>query len=149
MNNTKKLTQYLRQYGTNIENWPKNLRAMGLTAAKYNDEFKQVLNQEKAFDTYLKNRMQPAYPHQLADSIISQTKHMPQHTPWLWSELTELFNAQGTFFKPVYALSFSLIIGLVVGMGMDNQEISTSQLASEDVELIQNYLYDSEDIYEI
>lgn len=117
----KTLTNCIEQYGFDIKQWPENIRTMGLEAYLNNAEFRQLIDEEHMLQSELNARMVPEARPDLASRIIQQAARISQaHHQQNWYQSFKQVLPEWNVFNPNYALGLSLVIGLVVGIGIDN-----------------------------
>ena len=129
-------------HGTDVHDWPEEIKQAGLKALESSSEFQAVLEKEVRFERVLEGRIYEEPDKDFAERIVLAAR--PKKTS-LWTHFSGFFSEliwEFDFPKPALsALSVSLVIVLLVGFTIGftntNGSISTETTQAD----IQEFLY--------
>ncbi len=144
--NKDRFQECLSLYGSEIDNWPEDLKTEAHTTLASSPELKALLDQEREFENALGQRaFEPPSPN-LATRIVNTAKVTPRTAKSSASIIDSIKGSFGgiPFLSPAYGLTLVLIVGLMLGYAY------TSYTTDEEPESIEiaGLLYYDEGYYE-
>ena len=140
--NLKQFKENLLVYGSNIHEWPEDIRQAGLKAMETSSELRTLLAEEERLERVLKTREYEEPSSDLAERIISaalsKRKRGRHGLSGFFSELVWEF---GLPKRALTAVSVSLVLVLILGfaIGFANPTVSVSTEGSQAD--LQEFLY--------
>jgi hypothetical protein len=143
---TRQFRENLLVYGTDIQQWPKEIRKAGLEALKKSSELKALVADHDQFERILKTRKYEEPSSNLAQRIISaslrENAKAQLSTISFFSELLAVFSLPKPAITAVSVLIIVLLIGFAAGFMNPLETVFTDQEQT----YIQEFLYYEGDI---
>ena len=140
--NLKQFKENLLAYGSNIHEWPEDIRQAGLKAMETSSELRTLLAEEERLERVLKTRKYEEPSSDLAERIVSASLSMRKRgRHGLSGFLSELVWEFGLPKRALTAVSVSLVLVLILGfaIGFANPTGSVSTEGSQAD--LQEFLY--------
>jgi hypothetical protein len=130
--NFEQLKEKLLMYGSDVCNWPKNIRSSGLKALDSSPELRKLVEEEERFEEVLKTRLYEEPGRDLAERIVAAAlpgKKKAQPNPGVFfSEILREFSLSRRAFTAVsLSLIFTLIIGFTIGFSNPSGQAAAEQ----------------------
>jgi len=129
-------------YGSNVHEWPEDIRQAGLKALEISSELRALLAEEERFERVLETRWYEEPSRDLAERIVSASQPKKKK---VWPRLVGFFSELVWEFslpKPALtavsvSLVFVLILGFVIGFSNPIGSVSTEGTQTD----LQEFLY--------
>jgi hypothetical protein len=140
--NLEKFKENLLVYGTDIHEWPEEIRRAGLKAIETSSQFRMLLEEEVRFEKVLKARTYEGPNHDLTERIILASKSKNKKVrPRLVELLSELVWEFGLSKPVMSALYVSLVLVLLLGFAIGFTNINGSVSIDGTQTDLQEFLY--------
>lgn len=138
----KQFKKNLLVYGSDVRNWPEDIREPGQKALDSSAELRALLGDEKCFEEVLKTRKYEEPDRDLAERIISASVYKKKKTQDIFrgffSDLLWEFSLPRPARTAVFvSLIFALIIGFAIGFSNPTGSVSAEQYQTN----LEDFLY--------
>lgn len=138
----KQFKKNLLVYGSDVRNWPEDIREPGQKALDSSAELRALLGDEKCFEEVLKTRKYEEPDRDLAERIISASVYKKKKTQHIFrrffSDLLWEFSLPRPARTAVFvSLIFALIIGFAIGFSNPTGSVSAEQYQTN----LEDFLY--------
>lgn len=115
----KQFREYMLIYGTDILNWPEDMRTPGLKALKSSLELQAILEDEERFERVLRESRYEDPDPDLAERIISASLQKKDKRPYsVAGFFSDIFWEFGMPNRALTAVSLSLLVALILGFAI-------------------------------
>jgi hypothetical protein len=135
--NIKQFKKYLLLYGAEVENWPEEIRAVGLKLLENSSELQALVAEQSHFEKVLETRKYEEPNDDLAQGIISASLRQRKKGSFSLGAFFSDSIAELSLPKPAFIAVSILVIGLAIGFSDPFGSESTEQ---EQMDL-QEFLY--------
>ena len=143
----KKFEENLLFYGTNVNEWPEEVKKAGLQALESSSEIRTLLAEHEEFEKVLKERRFVEPDIHLAQRIISASLQQKQKAAFGFGSFISSLLNEFHFSRPVFtALSFVLILVLILGFVIGFTNPSDTVMTAQDETSLQTFLYDEGEV---
>lgn len=143
----KQFEENLLLYGTNVHQWPQDIRNEGLEVLKHTSEARVLLAELEGFEKVLRTRGYEEPSSNLEQRIISASLSIEKKAPFsLDVFLTEIFAGFKLSKQSFAVLSILLISVLLVGFSIGFMDPGGATLAEQEQPDLQEFLYYAGDI---
>lgn len=130
--NFEQFKEKLLMYGTDVHNWPKDIRSSGLKALDSSPELQKLMKDEERFEGVLKTRKYEEPSKDLAERIagaaLPRKKKAERNLGVFFSEVLREFSLSRRALRAVsVSLIFTLIIGFTIGFSNPSGFVSAEQ----------------------
>ncbi|MBW2664468.1 MAG: hypothetical protein JRD93_21445 [Deltaproteobacteria bacterium] len=130
--NFEQFKEKLLMYGTDVRNWPKDIRSSGLKALDRSPELQKLVEEEERFEGVLKTRKYEEPNRDLARRIVAAALHRKKKAQRnlgvFFSEVLREFSLSRRALTAVsVSLIFTLIIGFTIGFLNPSGYVSAEQ----------------------
>src|ERR1700744_5461357 len=130
--NDMKLREYLALYGSDVESWPKEYRAMGKWAKRHHPGFASLIEGEKCFERLLLDRGFLSPHSGLAERIIAASSAIPHRRNTLPARMRDaLDNLRPASFAAMLALGFAIGFGTFITAQPDRNYVQEAYADDE------------------
>lgn len=118
--NTEEFKKNIHLYGTNIDEWPLELREDANRLLLSSLEFQNIIKEENILNDALNHRgfeeASPSLENRIISTALSNSAH---NSKSIFEFLNQIFNSFHLP-NPAFALSLVLLIGITLGYAVDN-----------------------------
>jgi hypothetical protein len=140
--NLKQFRENLLAYGSNIHEWPEDIRQAGLKAMETSSELRTLLAEEERLERVLKTRKYEEPSRDLAERIVSASLSMRKRGRHGLSRfLSELVWEFGLPKRALTAFSVSLVLVLILGFAIGFANLTGSVSTEGSQADLQEFLY--------
>lgn len=117
-----RLLAIIASYGAQPERWPEEERTAALLALESSTEAKRALRAEAGLDTLLGGHAAPPPTPALQTRITA----IPEQRPTRLADILRDFWPFGAIWQPASGLALAALIGVMVGIGLPQEDFSAS-----------------------